>query len=261
MILSRISHAVRTQNWFAVALEFVIVIAGVVIGFQVNAWNEGRQDRALEADILVRLHGEFTQLRDVGDRYLEARTTQRALLSAWIEAGDANGRLDVETFRSLTLDFHRHRDADRAESLADATMSELLLTAISASRAPEPSITFQQLVASGDLRLLRSEALRAALGRYDTRRAATVIALQANAATASLAMQSDVLAAGWNAGAPGGEAGVAAIMSDPGFVDWLRTMYALNAYDANWYQTTQDEIAPVITLLEQEMGGSSAGRR
>jgi len=32
-------------------------------------------------------------------------------------------------------------------------------------------------------------------------------------------------------------------------------MYALNAYNSSWYQSTQNEIAPVITLLEQEMGG------
>jgi len=37
MILARISRAIREQNWFTVALEFVIVIAGVVIGFQVRA--------------------------------------------------------------------------------------------------------------------------------------------------------------------------------------------------------------------------------
>jgi len=42
MILQRISTAIRQQNWFAVALEFVIVIAGVVIGFQVTAWNGAR---------------------------------------------------------------------------------------------------------------------------------------------------------------------------------------------------------------------------
>jgi hypothetical protein len=255
MILSRITHALRTQNWFAVALEFIIVIAGVVIGFQVNAWNEGRQDRALEADILVRLHEEFTQLRDVGDRYLEAKTGQRALLTVWIEAGDADGSLDVETFRALTLDVYRQRDADRAERLIDATVSELLLASVSANRAPEPSITFQQLVASGDLRLLQSRALRAALGRHDTSRAAAVSARQANEATSTLAMRSDILTSTWNAGAPGGDAGIAAIIADPGFVDWLRTMYALNAYNSSWYQSTQNEIAPVITLLEQEMGG------
>ncbi len=42
MILARISSAIRAQNWFAVALEFVIVIAGVAIGFQTTAWNAER---------------------------------------------------------------------------------------------------------------------------------------------------------------------------------------------------------------------------
>jgi len=41
MILARITKAIREQNWFAVVLEFVIVIAGVAIGFQVTA-NERR---------------------------------------------------------------------------------------------------------------------------------------------------------------------------------------------------------------------------
>jgi hypothetical protein len=45
MILSRIIHHLRTQNWTAVALEFLIVILGVVIGFQVNDWAAGRADR------------------------------------------------------------------------------------------------------------------------------------------------------------------------------------------------------------------------
>ena len=43
MILARLTRAMRQQNWFAVALEFVIVILGVVIGVQVTAWNSARQ--------------------------------------------------------------------------------------------------------------------------------------------------------------------------------------------------------------------------
>jgi hypothetical protein len=47
MILSRLSDALKTQNWLAVIVEFLIVLAGVVIGFQISAWNE---DRAATAD-------------------------------------------------------------------------------------------------------------------------------------------------------------------------------------------------------------------
>ncbi len=41
MILRRLSKHVKDQNWFAVALDFVIVV-GVLIGLQVNSWNVWR---------------------------------------------------------------------------------------------------------------------------------------------------------------------------------------------------------------------------
>ena len=55
MILARISRAIREQNWFAVALEFIIVIAGVVIGFQITAMNAARAERDAEREYLGRL--------------------------------------------------------------------------------------------------------------------------------------------------------------------------------------------------------------
>ena len=58
MILSRISHAIRTQNWFAVVLEFVIVIAGVVIGFQVTELRAQAQRAEAEHLALERLQAE-----------------------------------------------------------------------------------------------------------------------------------------------------------------------------------------------------------
>lgn len=45
MILQNLTKAIRDQNWFAVGVEFLIVIAGVVIGFQIQGWNENRADR------------------------------------------------------------------------------------------------------------------------------------------------------------------------------------------------------------------------
>ncbi len=45
-LLGRITHHLRTQNWTAVVIEFVVVVVGVFLGFQLNNWNEER----LEAD-------------------------------------------------------------------------------------------------------------------------------------------------------------------------------------------------------------------
>ncbi len=58
MILQRISENVRSQNWFAVAVEFIIVVVGVFMGLQVQDWNEGRKERIEEHDLLGRLYEE-----------------------------------------------------------------------------------------------------------------------------------------------------------------------------------------------------------
>ncbi|MEE2525724.1 hypothetical protein V0U79_05045 [Hyphobacterium sp. HN65] len=83
MILQNIATAIRQQNYYAVVLEFVIVIAGVVIGFQINAWNEGRQDSAEERDMLVRLYQDIEaslsgQVRDVA--YLEQQIADQSII-------------------------------------------------------------------------------------------------------------------------------------------------------------------------------------
>ncbi len=40
MRLRRVTEHVKAQNWFAVGLDFVIVVVGVFIGIQVANWNE-----------------------------------------------------------------------------------------------------------------------------------------------------------------------------------------------------------------------------
>lgn len=61
MILRRIIEHVKAQNWFAVGLDFVIVVIGVFVGLQVNNWNEARAERAKEYGYLVGLHEDLAQ--------------------------------------------------------------------------------------------------------------------------------------------------------------------------------------------------------
>jgi hypothetical protein len=58
MILRRISENIKSQNWFAVLVEFVIVVIGVFMGLQVQDWNEARKERIEEHDLLSRLYEE-----------------------------------------------------------------------------------------------------------------------------------------------------------------------------------------------------------
>jgi hypothetical protein len=65
MVLHNLTKAIREQNWFAVGVEFFIVIAGVVIGFQIQGWNEDREDHLEEQRLLVRLHSEVVGLLEI----------------------------------------------------------------------------------------------------------------------------------------------------------------------------------------------------
>ena len=54
LFLNKIAVHLREQNWFALAAEFVIVVAGVFLGIQAANWNEERQERKDEEQILTR---------------------------------------------------------------------------------------------------------------------------------------------------------------------------------------------------------------
>lgn len=52
MILSRLSRHLREQNWIAVIIEFVIVVLGVAVGFQLTERYDRAQRALAEADYL-----------------------------------------------------------------------------------------------------------------------------------------------------------------------------------------------------------------
>ena len=61
MLLRRITQHVKEQNWFAVFIDFVIVVVGVFIGIQVANWNETQTNRAQLVISLERLDKEVTE--------------------------------------------------------------------------------------------------------------------------------------------------------------------------------------------------------
>lgn len=83
VILDNIARALKEQNWLAAAIEFVIVIAGVVIGFQVNIWAEGQKTLAAERELLDRLHENVIAVQARHERmFLSQREELKGLYSA-----------------------------------------------------------------------------------------------------------------------------------------------------------------------------------
>lgn len=58
MILRRLTKNVKDQNWFAVGLDFCIVVARVFVGRQAQQWAAYRDQRRREVVYLERPYGE-----------------------------------------------------------------------------------------------------------------------------------------------------------------------------------------------------------
>ena len=59
MILRSVTKHVRDQNWFAVGIDFLIVVIGVFIGIQVANWNDLQQERIRAEDYTGRLKSDL----------------------------------------------------------------------------------------------------------------------------------------------------------------------------------------------------------
>jgi len=55
LLLRSITKHVKDQNWFAVFLDFFIVIIGILIAFQITNWNENRREHNNAKQYLQRL--------------------------------------------------------------------------------------------------------------------------------------------------------------------------------------------------------------
>ena len=113
MILARITRAIRTQNWFAVVLEFVIVVAGVLLAFQISQLSERNAEAArVEAQIdlvAAEMRENLERIRS-NTRLLEMYNPElrelRVLLSDYSEEIDTGhlNRLAINAFTNPTLE-------------------------------------------------------------------------------------------------------------------------------------------------------------
>ena len=140
MILARLSRAFREQNWFAVALEFVIVIAGVVIGFQIAGAGERQASLAYERDLLHRLHQEIANIEDGRDFQL-----------GWLAAR----RDRLVDIRPVLFDLESREALSERECLA-------LMDSHDFAPPPDSLPALDELVASGRMEEIRNEEIRSA---------------------------------------------------------------------------------------------------
>jgi len=125
MIIARLRRAVRDQDWFAALLEFIIVISGVVIGFQITAIAQAAQNKnslvtaleqmATEVETNIRLSDETVERIDTLFPRLD--TLLRAIESCTPPEDGFSG-LEA-TILTLGADFTAGLETERVARLVD----------------------------------------------------------------------------------------------------------------------------------------------
>lgn len=144
MLLRRLADKLRTGNWLAFGVELTLVVAGILLAFQLDRAYQASQDRDLEQRYLVRL-GEDLRL-DSGEIAANvartgARLEQLALLESVI--------------------------GDPSVAASDPHAFALALEQVTWRSVPAiTSGTIDELQSTGRSVLLRSEQLRRDLANY-----------------------------------------------------------------------------------------------
>ncbi len=88
MLLRRMTQHIKNQNWFAVGLDFVIVVVGVFIGIQVANWNEARTEDELASRYIVQLAADIrSDIADIDTGYKTSEWRLAALTVLLEKAG------------------------------------------------------------------------------------------------------------------------------------------------------------------------------
>jgi len=147
MILRRITEHVKTQNWFVVGLDFVIVVVGVFIGIQLGNWNDARLDQRAYRDAMTRLAEDMAKT-------LHSAAEKRAVINGMLS--DVQPAIDVLR-------------ACETGATAEATVNRGLNTVRSARGASAATVAIDQLVENERLQNRQSDEVSALLRQFHRR--------------------------------------------------------------------------------------------
>lgn len=236
--LRRLRERLRRHDWFGVILELLLIVAGILIGLQVDNWNRGRVEAREERAAIARLHDESEQ---VVSYFREAVTMM---------ARGTKGR--SETIRRLvTGDF----------AGADGTAMQTALGSLRFAPYPSPPRSaYDELVATGKF---------AGLGDPRTRQAVTAYYASLNFLQGQTGYVRELLIENARAGRPAGIALVrekgpkpsldevydfAALSRDMAYLGYVTEGDYLQNRQADWWKDTLEAAEAMCDALAKADG-------
>ncbi|EED36175.1 conserved hypothetical protein [Luminiphilus syltensis NOR5-1B] len=143
-MLKRIFVFVRQRDWFAVAIEILVVMAGLLLAFQLDRWREDHAERQQERSYVNRLIADMqTDIPEI-ESAIALQQLRLELVDLLIAVGE-----------------------DPKAAMAKPTVFMGAVSQAAYTYTPElTSYTFDNLRSTGDLRLIRSATLKNALFDY-----------------------------------------------------------------------------------------------
>lgn len=141
---SRVASQIREHNWFAVVIEFVIVVAGILIAVQINDWVAAR-DRAAEGQAVT------VDLLDEANEIVAALAERNARMDTMNQLRD---KAVAALFKG---------------NAGDLSESDLVFGLQSMGVYPSlqvPRHVYDSLVGSGKTELIADKKARAAVAEY-----------------------------------------------------------------------------------------------
>jgi hypothetical protein len=145
MLLRRFLTHFNKQDWLAICLDFVIVVVGIFVGLQVDAWNQDRKDRARERVSLEQLYIDFGQAEQQARSFVEFHDGKASEL-----------QFAIDRILALELPSGEHRRFNLA------LVSMLQLPPLGATMG-----AYESMVAAGDFGLIRDDQLKSMLIELD----------------------------------------------------------------------------------------------
>ena len=144
LMLKRIAAYIRNHDWFAVVVEILVIMIGLMLALQLDRWREHREELDLEYVYIQRLANDIaTDIPDI-EYAIELQSMRRELVH-------------------LLMDVAENPDAALEQPV-------LFLGAVDqAAYTYTPTLTnhtFENLRTTGDMRLIRSVAVKDKLFEY-----------------------------------------------------------------------------------------------
>jgi hypothetical protein len=140
-----LSAHLKAQNWFAVGLDLAVVVVGIYIGLQADAWMSGQRDRDLEQEYLQRLLADME----------ESAVAQQELITEYEDSIDA-------------MDYLAERLRDGSFDDPDADQIRLAIDALGWVPQPVTSMgTLRELQSTGNISLIQDVQVRKAIGSQE----------------------------------------------------------------------------------------------